>query len=103
MAEEPSIGGEFPGADIDAGVSVIVVDAGTGEGPRLHRHPYREVFVVVEGEATFTVGGHEEVRRAGEVAVAPAGVAHKFVNSGRGRLRQVDIHESPRYETEWLE
>jgi mannose-6-phosphate isomerase-like protein (cupin superfamily) len=38
----------------------------------------------------------------GEVVVAPAGVAHRFINSGDGRLRQVDIHESPRFDTEWL-
>ncbi len=24
----------------------------SGEGPRLHRHPYEEVFVVYEGQAT---------------------------------------------------
>jgi mannose-6-phosphate isomerase-like protein (cupin superfamily) len=28
--------------------------------------------------------------------VAPAGVPHKFVNSGTGPLRQVDIHPSGR-------
>jgi len=30
-------------------------------------------------------------------------VAHKFVNSGAGRLRQVDIHASDHFVTEWLE
>jgi mannose-6-phosphate isomerase-like protein (cupin superfamily) len=94
---------EVPGTEMGAGVSVIVVDAAPGEGPRLHRHAYREVFVVLEGEATFTLGDEQRVVRAGETAVAPAGVAHGFVNSGQGRLRQVDIHESPRFETEWLE
>lgn len=93
---------EFPGVEIGAGISVIVIDAAPGEGPSLHRHPYREVFVVLEGEATFTVGNDERVVRGGGVAVAPANVAHCFVNSGSGRLRQVDIHESDRYETEWL-
>lgn len=52
----------------------MVVDAPPGGGPKLHRHPYEEVFVV-----------------------------HKFVNSGGGRLRQVDIHASERFITEWLE
>jgi mannose-6-phosphate isomerase-like protein (cupin superfamily) len=28
--------------------------------------------------------------------VAPAGVPHKFINSGTGPLRQVDIHPSGR-------
>ena len=31
-----------------------------------------------------------------QIMVAPAGVPHKFVNSGQGPLRQVDIHASGR-------
>ncbi len=93
---------EAIGADIDARVSVIAVDAAPGAGPRLHRHPYEEVFVILEGEATFTLRDAQHVARAGEVVVAPAGVPHTFTNSGSTRLRQVDVHVSPRFETEWL-
>jgi quercetin dioxygenase-like cupin family protein len=93
---------EITGRELGANISVIVVDAAPGEGPRLHRHPYAEVFVVIEGEATFTLGDETRVVRAGEVAVAPAGVPHGFLNSGEGRLRQVDIHENPEFDTEWL-
>jgi oxalate decarboxylase/phosphoglucose isomerase-like protein (cupin superfamily) len=50
----------------------------------------------------FTLGADQRVARAGEVVVAPAGVAHRFVNTGQERLRQVDIHEHARFETEWL-
>jgi quercetin dioxygenase-like cupin family protein len=95
-------GFEAIGAEIGASVSIIAVDAAPGTGPRLHRHPYEELFVVLEGEATFTLGDAQHVARAGEVVVAPAGVAHAFVNTGSTRLRQVDIHVSPRFETEWL-
>lgn len=94
---------EHVGTDIGAGVCVIAVDSDPGEGPRLHRHPYEEVFVVHEGEATFTLGDEQLVGRAGDVLVAPAGTPHKFVNTGTGPLRQVDIHVSPRFDTEWLE
>ena len=97
-----SEGFEAIGADTGAQVSIIAVDAAPGAGPRLHRHPYEEVFVILEGEATFTLGDTEQVARAGTVAVAPAGVAHRFVNTGSMRLDQVDIHVSPRFETEWL-
>lgn len=96
-------GFEAPGSEIGASISIIVVDAAPGEGPKLHRHTYREVFVVLEGEATFTLGDEQRLVRAGEVAVAPPGVPHRFVNSGEGRLRQVDIHEQPQFVTEWLE
>jgi mannose-6-phosphate isomerase-like protein (cupin superfamily) len=95
--------GEFQGRLLGAGVSVIVVDAPPGGGPRLHRHPYEEVFVVQEGSATFTAGDEEIEVSGGQVVVVPAGVAHKFVNSGTGRLQQVDIHASERFITEWLE
>jgi hypothetical protein len=38
-----------------------------------------------------------------QIVVVPAGVPHKFVNSGTGQLRQVDIHPSGRFITVWLE
>jgi mannose-6-phosphate isomerase-like protein (cupin superfamily) len=93
---------EYTGDELDAGICVIVVEAGPGDGPQLHRHPYEEVFVVQEGEATFVADGEERVARAGEVVIVPAGVAHSFANSGDGPLRQLDIHVSPRFDTEWL-
>jgi mannose-6-phosphate isomerase-like protein (cupin superfamily) len=40
---------------------------------------------------------------AGQMVVVRPGVAHKFVNAGTGRLRQIDLHASPRFITEWLE
>jgi mannose-6-phosphate isomerase-like protein (cupin superfamily) len=95
-------GYERTGDEIGAGVSVIVVDAAPGEGPKLHRHAYREVFVVLEGEATFTLGDEQRVVHGGEIVVAEPGIPHRFVNTGDGRLRQVDIHEHPRFDTEWL-
>lgn len=94
---------EHVGTDLGAGVCVIVVDSDPGEGPRLHRHPYEEVFVMHEGEATFTLGDEQIAAKPGDVLVAPAGTPHKFVNTGSGRLRQVDIHVSPEFVTEWLE
>ena len=94
---------EFQGYRHGAGVSFIMVDAPPGGGPRLHRHPYEEVFVVQEGSATFTAGGEVVEVSGGQVVVVPAGVPHKFVNSGTGPLRQVDIHASERFTTEWLE
>ena len=94
---------ELVGADHGgAGVCLIFVEAPPGHGPSLHRHPYEEVFVVQEGEATFVADGEERIARAGEVVIVPAGVAHSFVNSGDGPLRQLDIHVSPRFDTEWL-
>ena len=68
--------GEFQGRLLGASVSVIVVDAPPGGGPKLHRHPYEEVFVVQEGTATFTSGDKKIEVQGGQVVVVPAGVAH---------------------------
>jgi mannose-6-phosphate isomerase-like protein (cupin superfamily) len=88
----------------DVTASLILVHyTEPGMGPKLHRHPYPEIFVSIEGEALFTVGDETMLVRAGQIAVAPANLPHKFVSVGDGPLRQVDIHCSPRFQTEWLE
>lgn len=87
----------------DARLSFLWVDLPPGGGPRLHKHPYEEVFVVLEGRATFTVGSTVLEATDGQIIVAPADTPHKFINSGEGPLRQIDIHASERFITEWLE
>src|SRR5947209_9707719 len=87
----------------DVNVSLIFVDAGPGEGPRLHRHAYEEIFIMLEGQSRFTVGAQTVEARAGQIIIVRPGVAHKFVNAGEGRLRQIDIHPSGTLITEWLE
>ena len=86
-----------------AGISVIFFDGPPGSGPHLHRHPYTEVFIVQEGQATFTVGETTFDVTGGQIVVAPAGVPHKFINSGTGSLRQIDIHANDRFVTVWLD
>lgn len=86
-----------------ANVCVIFVDLPPGGGPRLHRHAYEEIFIVLEGRPLFTVGDDTVQAGPGQVLIVRSGVAHKFVNAGDGSLRQVDIHASPRFVTEWLE
>jgi quercetin dioxygenase-like cupin family protein len=39
-----------------ANVSFFLSDTPPRMGPKLHTHPYYEVFVVEEGKLTFTVG-----------------------------------------------
>ena len=94
---------EFVGEVHGADVTFLLVDAAPGAGPRLHRHPYQEIFIVQDGEATFRLGDEELVVTAGDIVVVPTGQAHAFRNSGSGPLRQIDIHVSPRFDTEWLE
>ncbi len=92
------VGEEFGGV----GACVLFVDAGPGQGPRLHRHPYVELLIVLEGMATVDDGESKHAVHGGEMAVVDADQPHGFVNSGEGRLRQIDIHLSPKLITEWL-
>ncbi len=85
------------------GACVLYVDAKPGDGPRLHRHPYAEILIVLEGTSTFTDGATTIEVGPGHMAVVDAGQAHGFVNRGQSILRQIDIHLSPRFITEWLE
>ena len=82
------------------GTQVTVLAYGNdepGKGPKLHVHPYDEVFVVQQGRARFFVGDRVIEAEAGETVLGPAGVPHKFVNLGPGRLQTFDIHLSPRW------
>jgi quercetin dioxygenase-like cupin family protein len=94
---------EYTGEQLGAGICVILVEIEPGNKVRLHRHPYEEVFIVQAGEATFRLGDEERVVTAPDAVVAPAGTPHGFANNGSETLRQVDIHVSSAFDTEWLE
>ena len=87
----------------DVPISFFWVQAPPGGGPKLHKHPYTEIFVVLEGRATFIVGDHTIEVDGGNIVIGPAGVAHKFTNSGEDTLKQVTIHPSKEVIIEWLE
>jgi mannose-6-phosphate isomerase-like protein (cupin superfamily) len=95
---------EFVGAEHgDVPFSVILVHSRPGVGPKLHRHPYAEVFVVESGEATFRIGEETVIVGGGHVVVSPPGEAHGFTNTGDGELRLTAIHGAARFATEWLD
>jgi mannose-6-phosphate isomerase-like protein (cupin superfamily) len=87
----------------DTPISFIWVDLPPGGGPRLHKHPYAEVLIIQEGRGTYTVETTTLEAHAGQVIIIPADTPHKFINSGDGPLRQIDIHLSPQFTTIWLE
>ena len=99
---DPAADGPWRGtvAGIDLGGAVTVLTYGTdvvGAGPRLHVHPYDEMFVIIQGRARFFVGGMTIEASAGDVVLGPAALPHRFENLGPGRLQTVDIHHSPRW------
>lgn len=94
---------EFEGSRQDTEVSFIWVDMPPGRGVRLHKHPYKEIFIIQEGSATFTVGSATLEAQAGQIIIVPAEAPHKFVSTGDWPLRQVDIHLNKEFVTYWLE
>ena len=77
--------------------------AGPGGGPRLHKHPYAETFIVRSGTGLFTLGDRVITASEGQILIAPANTPHKFSNVGPGPLETIDIHSSGKFITEWLE
>lgn len=85
------------------GASFFLIDAPPGGGPGLHTHPYAEVFVMQEGEVTFTVDGETITAGDGQIVIVPPYTPHKYVNTGTDRARHIDIHAAGKMETAWLE
>ncbi|MGO4173350.1 cupin domain-containing protein [Bosea sp. TAF32] len=84
-------------------VSFFLIDNEPGQGPGLHVHPYSETWVIRSGEAEFTLGTEKLRAGAGTIVVGPAGVPHKFVNIGTGRLELVCIHANEAIVQEWID
>lgn len=76
---------------------------GIGGGPRLHKHPYTEIFIIRAGTGLFTVGDQQIEASAGQILIVPPDTPHKFTNLGPGPLETTDIHENGSFVTEWLE
>ena len=93
---------ELIGVEHGVDASVIFVDAAAGQGPALHVHEYAELFFVLEGEARFSDGTSERPVGPGGIVLVSPEQPHGFVNPGPARLRQIDIHLSPRFSTRWL-
>jgi len=96
-------GSQLVGADHGATISIILDRSLPGQGPRLHRHPYDETWVVEEGTLRFQLGDAHYDAGPGAILIAPPGTPHKFLNQGPERARLVCIHASPTFITEWLE
>jgi mannose-6-phosphate isomerase-like protein (cupin superfamily) len=93
------IGAHYPNTDI----SFIWVDMPPGGFVRLHKHPYAEIFIIQNGNATYTVGSETLEAHAGQVIIVPGEMPHGFRILGDQPLKQVDIHLHREFITDWLE
>jgi len=95
--------GNLKGADHGATTSLILDHSEPGNGPRLHKHPYDETWVVIDGNLTFQAGDHQLEARPGDIVIVPPETPHKFTSNGPGPANLVCIHANPTFVTEWLE
>ena len=83
-------------AETDGAFFCFEASSSPGFGPPLHRHDYRELFCVLEGEYEFTVEQDGDLRkvlgRAGTVVAVDADVAHTFRNAGESQGRLLFVH-----------
>ncbi len=56
-----------------APVSFFVSATQPVRGPKLHKHPYTEVFVLHAGTLTFVVGDETIEATAGQIVIVPPG------------------------------
>ena len=95
---------EFVGSQHqDTEISFIWVNMPPGGSIRLHKHPYKEIFIIQEGVATFTIDSTPLEAHAGQIIIVPAQVPHKFMNASNRQLKQIDIHVNRQFITDWLE
>jgi mannose-6-phosphate isomerase-like protein (cupin superfamily) len=95
--------GNLKGEDHGATTSLILDHSEPDHGPRLHRHPYDETWVVIDGNLTFQAGDQQLEAGPGDIVIVPPETPHKFTNEGPGRANLVCIHANPTLVTEWLE
>ncbi len=95
--------GNVRGVEHGASISLIIDHSDSGGGPRLHRHPYDETWVVIAGDLAFQSGEEQLDAGPGDIVIVLPETPHKFVNRGPGRAHLVCIHANPTFETEWLE
>lgn len=84
------------GSDYGLTTSVMRSQVPPGSGPRPHRHPHAEVFVVDDGHGRFDVDGVSVHAEAGDMIIVPTDAVHSFTNTGASMLRLTAIHENAR-------
>jgi quercetin dioxygenase-like cupin family protein len=95
-------GFEIEGAKIGANSTLILTDMAAGRGPRLHKHPYAEVWVILAGATRFTAGDDTIDAGVGDIVHVEAEKPHKFTVTA-GPAKMVCIHTAERFHTDWLE
>ena len=93
----------FDGGQHGVTSSAIIVDVAPGTGPRRHKHPYDEIFILIEGSVRLEADGELLDLTPEQLAVVKSGVPHSFTNIGTGRARMVNINTSDTVVTQFVD
>lgn len=85
----------FEGVNHDATVSFFVVDSPPGKGAVKHRHPYEEIFILLDGVIEAVIDGETYMVESGNIIVIPPNTWHEFKNRSDHPLLMVNIHPAP--------
>ena len=80
------------------GAMLHVVEPGNKAFPYHNHHVTEELFVILEGEGTYRLGGTSHAVKAGDILAAPAGgheTAHQLLNTGNTTLKYLGISYNP--------
>jgi quercetin dioxygenase-like cupin family protein len=92
-------GGELrllSGSDYGLITSIMLGQVVPGSGPRRHRHPHAEIFVLHDGQGRYEVEGTQFDAEAGDIVIVPPEAWHTFTNTGTSMLRHTALHQNPR-------
>jgi quercetin dioxygenase-like cupin family protein len=74
----------FPGVDIftaaGENLMISIVELQPNSVVEPHSHPHEQMGILLEGEFTFTIGGHTKKITPGEIWRIPSNVVHSVVN-----------------------
>ncbi|HSL28589.1 MAG TPA: cupin domain-containing protein [Anaerolineales bacterium] len=97
-------GGEvavFNGFEQEASVSFFIVHIAPGKGPKKHRHPYEEIFILLDGEIEAVVEDQLQTIGKDRIVIIPAGTWHEFRVCSDSPVSMINLHPVPKMITEW--
>jgi mannose-6-phosphate isomerase-like protein (cupin superfamily) len=84
-------------------VSAFIVNVTDESGPPRHKHPYAEIFIIIEGKVRLEADGEVVEATPDEICIVAADAPHKFTNVGPGPARMVNIHAAADVVTEFVD
>ena len=89
LRSSPDGAARFEGSIYGASMSLFVVTSAPGTGAAKHRHPYEEVFVILDGDIEVVVNGETHLISSGNIVIIPPHAWHEFKNRSMQAARMM--------------